>query len=250
MQSETEKKQQEHYNRIANEYELHYDGKYSQLYRDRFMHRFLFDNLDLKNKQVLEAMCGSGQTTGYLLKKGALVTGNDISDKSIERYKQKWPQCNSVCSSVLNTSLESNTFDCVVVIGGLHHLHPHVNEALAELHRVLKKGGHLCFHEPHKGSLPDKIRAIWYKRDAYFEENEESVDYDKLQSENADKFDVAKMKYGGNIAYLLVLQSLIFRIPLPVKNVISLPLIWLEALLDPFFGKSLSCFVMAQWVKK
>ena len=250
MKTDIEIKQQEHYNQIAAEYELHYDGKYSQIYRDKFMNSFLFKGMDLKGKRVIEAMCGSGQTTGYLLSKGAIVLGNDISDKAIDRYKEKWPHCETVCSSILDTGLESESFDCAVIVGGLHHLHPKVNEAMDEIHRILKKGGYLCFHEPHSGSLPDKFRSMWYKRDKYFEENEESVDFEKLKRENAGKFNFVSEKYGGSIAYLLVLQSLIFRIPIPVKNVISPALIFMESLLDRFLGKSMSCFVMAQWQKK
>ena len=44
----------------------------------------------------------------------------------------------------------TTSFDCVAVVGGLHHIHPNVKAAVREIHRVLKPGGHFCFMEPHK----------------------------------------------------------------------------------------------------
>ncbi|MDP4268351.1 MAG: class I SAM-dependent methyltransferase [Bacteroidota bacterium] len=210
----------------------------------------MFKDLELKNKIVLEGMCGSGQTTNYLLSKEVNLIGNDISDIAIERFKKRWPGCNVLCSSILNTGLENESVDCVVIVGGLHHLHPYLNNAIDEIYRILKIGGYFCFGEPHAGSLPDFIRKIWYKKDAYFENGEEAIELDILKENNSSRFEFKIEKYIGDVAYLFVLNSMIFRMPLKLKKILSPFLIFFEHLTNPFHGKKFSCFVVSQWRKK
>jgi SAM-dependent methyltransferase len=82
---------------------------------------------------VLEALSGSGHATEYLLtKKKALVTGLDISEEAIASFKTRWPGSQAICSSVTTSGLPDESFDCIAVVMGLHHLHPHLPEALRE----------------------------------------------------------------------------------------------------------------------
>jgi len=214
---EAEELQQLHYDRIAAKYEQHYGDECSQRYRQRFIYEPMFEGINLKGARVLDAMCGSGQTTEYLLARGAHVTGLDISPNEIASFRQHWPECEAVCGSIFDSGLEDNAFDCAVVIGGLHHLHPRLNDAVRELSRLLKPGGHFCFAEPHKGSLPDVIREFWYKRDSLFADNEAAIDVNAMREEFPSQFDFNKEMYLGNVGYLLVLNSMVFRIPLRLK---------------------------------
>jgi ubiquinone/menaquinone biosynthesis C-methylase UbiE len=134
-------------------------------------------------------------------------------------------------------------------VGGLHHIRPHESEALAEIHRVLKPGGYLCFMEPHSGSFPDVIRKFWYKHDRFFSDNEAAIDLDGLQREFSTRFSFQRTKYQGNIAFLLVLNSLIFRVPLKLKPFYSPLLLSIERVINKFQGKRSSCFVVARWQK-
>jgi SAM-dependent methyltransferase len=245
-----EEKQAEHYNRIAAQYEAHYSDTWSQRYRTRFLNEPMLSGIDLKGMQVLEAMCGSGQTTGHLLARGATVTGLDISSELIASFKKSWPSCEGICASIFETGLPAESYDVIVVVGGLHHLHPQVQRATDEIHRLLKPGGHFCFMEPHAGSLPDVIRRRWYKVDSMFEKNEESVDFEALYAANRDRFDLVRTRYLGNVAYLLVLNSLIFRVPLGLKKLYSPPLMAVERVLSPINSRLLSCFGVGQWRKR
>jgi len=245
----SERQQQEHYDRIAADYETHYSDEWSVEYRRRFIYEPMFDGLKLESMQVLDAMCGSGQTTSFLLERGASVTGLDISNEVVETFQSRWSGANVVKRSLLDSGLRDNSFDCVAVVGGLHHIHPNMKAAVREIHRVLKPGGHFCFMEPHGGSLPDLVRKVWYRFDRFFSNNEAAIDVDRLQKDFGDAFELKKVKYLGNIAFLLVLNSLIFRIPPRSKRFFAPLLMKLEPWLNKLQTKLTSCFVVTQWQK-
>ena len=242
--------QQDHYNRIAAEYEAHYSDSCSLNYRRKFIYGPMFEGINLAGMKVLDAMCGSGQTTEHLLLRNAQVTGLDISGLVVDSFKAHWSGCEAVCRSLLDSGMPDDSFDCVVVVGGLHHIQPNVPRAIREIHRVLKPGGFFCFMEPHSGSLPDWVRQFWYKHDRFFSDNEAAIDVIALEREFASHFAFKKVRYLGNLAFLLVLNSLIFRIPLRIKPLYSPLLVRLESLISKLQGKKTSCFVVGQWQKK
>ena len=210
----------------------------------------MFENINFSGMKVLDAMCGNGETTKYLLQKGCQVTGVDISEGGIRHLQERWPECDAHCASILSTGFSNNSYDCVAVVGGLHHLHPNVFGAIKEIHRVLKPDGYFCFVEPHKGSVADRIRRFWYRVDNSFAKNEAAIDIEALKQEFSLEFEFSKEDYKGNIAYLLVLNSLIFRIPLRIKPIYSPILLKIESVVERIQGKLLSCFVVCQWKKK
>ena len=246
----SEQLQQDHYDEIAADYEAHYSDNCSLEYRRRFIYQPMFDGINLSGMKVLDAMCGSGQTTEYLISRGALVTGLDLSSEVISSFKARWIGCDSLQRSLLDSGLPSESFDTIVVVGGLHHIHPNVSEAVREIQRVLKPGGHFCFMEPHTGSLPDLVRRIWYKHDRFFSDNEAAINVRSLEQEFAAQFEFERVSYQGNVAFLLVLNSLVFRIPVRAKPYYSPLLLKLETLINEIQGKLTSCFVVGRWRKK
>jgi SAM-dependent methyltransferase len=246
----TERQQQAHYDNIAADYEAHYSDQWSAEYRRRFIYEPMFEGLDLAGMKVLDAMCGSGQTTDYLLARGAIVTGLDISNEVIDTFQARRTNATAFKRSLLDSGLPDNAFDCVVVVGGLHHIHPNVKRAVREIHRVLKPGGYFCFMEPHSGSLPDLVRRVWYRFDRFFSDNEAAINVAALQRDFADCFKLKKAKYLGNFAFLLVLNSLIFRIPPRSKKFFAPVLMRLEPLVNRLQTKLTSCFVVTQWQKR
>jgi SAM-dependent methyltransferase len=246
----SEQLQKEHYDRISSAYEAHYSDAASTEYRRRFIYDPMFAGLNLAGMQVLDAMCGSGQTTEYLLAHDAIVTGLDISTEVIDSFKVRWPACHAERRSLLHSGFADNSFDCVTVVGGLHHIHPNVIAAVQEIQRILKPGGYFCFMEPHSGSLPDIVRRFWYKHDHFFSDNEASIDLERLERDFSLRFTPIRVQHLGNIAFLLVLNSLIFRIPVPAKRFYSPALLALESAINKLQGKLTSCFVIAQWQKQ
>lgn len=246
----SEQLQQHHYDEISAEYETHYTDAYSLEYRRRFIFAHMFEGIELSGLNVLDAMCGSGQTTEYLLSRKARVTGLDISNEVMDSFCARWLNCTAVRRSLLSSGLPDASFDCIAIVGGLHHIHPNVNKAVEEIHRLLRPGGSFCFMEPHSGSFPDLVRRFWYKHDHFFSDNEAAVDFQELERSFGSHFKFKQVRYLGNIAFLLVFNSLIFRIPVKLKPLYSPPLMWLEPLLNKLQGKGTSCFVVGQWQKR
>jgi len=246
----SEQLQRSHYDRIAAEYAVHYGDPWSQRYRLRFMNIPLTQDIDLDGKVVLEGMCGSGEITGYLLEKGARVIGLDISEREVEAFRERWTNCEARCASIGETGLPAESIDAVFVVGGLHHVHPNVTGAVEEIWRVLKPGGYFCFVEPHQGSLPDRVRGLWYRRDSYFASNEKSIDVEDLKQQFKTRFDFQRQQYRGGIAYQFVLNSLIWRIPIWLKAYYSPALLWAEGIGGGVLPSWLACFVVAQWRKR
>ncbi len=244
-----EQKQKNHFDHIAGEYEANYDDEYSSKYRNLFINKPMLDSLGLKDKIVLEALCGSGQTTEYLLSRGAQVIGLDISEKLVESFKKRWPSAQVVQKSIFDTHFESNSFDVVVIVGGLHHLHPCVPEAMNEIYRVLKTGGYFCFAEPYSSSFVNLVRKMWYKHDPLFERNEGPIDLDMLMKKYSLKFNYVETKYIGSIAFLLVLNSMIFRIPTKLKKYYSDLVMNIEKHFSRIHTKKTACLSLNTWQK-
>jgi SAM-dependent methyltransferase len=245
-----EKRQAKHYDEIASAYEEHYSDEWSQRYRRVFINDALTEGIDLAGSNVLDAMCGSGQLAGYLEAKGARVTGIDISSEVIELFKAKLPQTPAIERSILATGLDEGSFDAVIVVGGLHHVHPDVDRAVDEIHRILKPGGYFCFAEPHVGSMPNAARRLWYWLDPLFEANEAGIDPAHMQRANAHRFEFVRTRYTGALAYLLVYNSMVFRVPRSVKRLYSPLLLRIEKPIQRIQGRRTSCMVVCTWRKK
>ncbi len=248
--SESERIQKQHYDSIGSAYAAHYGDVWSQAYRCRFINECLFGSIELRGRDVLDAMCGSGETTEYLLQKECRVTALDISGEAIERLVQRWPHCSAHCASILSNGFKSESFDCVVVVGGLHHLHPNISATINEVQRILRPGGHFCFAEPHVGSLPDRVRKFWYRHDRLFAENEAAINVEALKREFASAFRLVREQYKGNLAYLFVFNSMVFRVPLRLKSFYSPLFLNIESMVERFQGRRLSCIVICQWKKR
>lgn len=235
---------------LATKYEAHFGGELSHKFRNKFFYAPLFDGIMLEGMHVLEAMCGSGQTTEYLIRNGALVTGLDISKKQIDIFHHRWPECKGICSSFLDLPATNELYDCIVIIGGLHHIHPFVKQSINIVIKNLKTGGWFCFIEPHSSSIPNIIRKMWYRFDPYIEKNEAAIDINRLKQDFTDYFIFHEEIYAGNIGYLLILNSMILRMPLWIKKLYAPLMMKIESMITPFQSKSMSCYTIAKWQKK
>ncbi len=101
---------------------------------------------DLKNKNVLDAGCGTGWFSKAAVERGGEVTSLDVGEKLLQQVAQKC-QTNRVIGSVLDLPFEENVFDFVISSEVIEHT-PNPKKAIEEMYRVLKPGGTLVLSTP------------------------------------------------------------------------------------------------------
>ena len=110
-------------------------------------------------KVVLDIACGEGYGTKILSERANKVFGIDIDSASIDHAKKTYGENNIefICGSVKNIPLPDNSVDVVVSYETIEHIDEITqNDFLAEIKRVLKKGGILIISTPDKANYTDR----------------------------------------------------------------------------------------------
>ncbi len=114
----------------------------------RRLKQFGFDALP-KNARINEIFCGRGSGLMALERLGFTeVEGTDLSDSLLNEYRGKATLHLANC---LHMPFDDDSYDMVIVQGGLHHL-PKIpddlDQCLGEVKRILKPGGKFYVVEP------------------------------------------------------------------------------------------------------
>ncbi len=99
---------------------------------------------DLKGKSVLEAGCGAGRFTEVLLKKGATLVSSDLSS-AVEVNIENFPLSDThlvIQADINDMPYADETFDVVVCLGVIQHT-PDTEKTIADLYKLVKRGGTL-----------------------------------------------------------------------------------------------------------
>ena len=129
---------------VASRYDLMNDlmsGGQHRLWKDAFVRRVR----PRRNEQILDMAGGTGDVAFRLARRGAAVTVADINPEmlavGIDRAKRVgleglvWAEENAEALSFADSS-----FDAYTIAFGIRNV-THIDKALAEAHRVLKRGG-------------------------------------------------------------------------------------------------------------
>ena len=241
--------QEKLYEKIHDEYSKHYYDYWSSKYRNFFIYNKLFKNFNFSEKKIVELACGEGHATNYLLKKfnNTKIIGIDISEKAIRTYKEK----NKVDGYVFDITKEfylNEKFDFVVIVGGLHLCVNDIGQTFNNISNLLKSNGVLFIHEPNSYFFLESIRKIWHKKDRYFANNYiEALNHEEIIKINPN-FQCTFLKYIGGPAYLVICNSLILRIPIFIKNIIS-PLFIITEFFWNLLPNYFQVTFMARWKK-
>jgi len=98
-----------------------------------------------KNKTVLEVGCGIGTAAQSFIENGAIYTGIDISDKSVEIAKKRL-NVFQLEGNIFQANVEEidnindTEFDLIYSFGVLHHT-PDIKKSISNIYKMLKKGG-------------------------------------------------------------------------------------------------------------
>lgn len=104
--------------------------------------------LPLRSGLVLDLASGTGDSALGSLKLGTRVVGADLSFKMIRETQKKilTERFMPVAASAYTLPFKDNSFDAVTCAFGIRNMHE-TADALKEIFRVLKNGGHVVFLE-------------------------------------------------------------------------------------------------------
>lgn len=134
----------------------------------RTFHKAIDDNKGRLKGRVLDLGCGTGIFTQILSDVEGVteVVGLDISMESVLNAKGR---CNGRCRFLAGSATElpfpDSSFDAVVALGDtISHIYNGYTEAISEVGRILKPGGHLLFDVDNKWNLgllsePHELKA-------------------------------------------------------------------------------------------
>lgn len=105
------------------------------------------DKIDFAGKRVLEIGLGQGADAEQIARRGALVSGVDLTEEAVKRTKMRFSLAalsfdRIERASALTLPFDDDSFDLVFSYGVLHHI-PEIEKAQAEIRRVLRPGGEL-----------------------------------------------------------------------------------------------------------
>jgi len=119
-----------------------------------------------RGKKLLEVGCGLGTDLLQFARGGAEVTGIDLTPASIDlvrkRFKLYGMNVDARVGDAEHLPFDDNTFDVVYSFGVLHHT-PNTQQAIREIHRVLKPGGRTIIMLYHKQSMHVRLGMMYQK---------------------------------------------------------------------------------------
>lgn len=125
------------YNQCADNYSSTRDGFKSQKYLDA-----LHEKLS-PGSRILDIGCGAGVPVDeYLVAKGHIITGVDISEKQIELARRNLPQADFIVGDMSAVDFPEKSFDAVVSFYAIFHIPREEHRDLfGKVWSLLKPGG-------------------------------------------------------------------------------------------------------------
>ena len=167
--------QKDHYNNIYKSYLENLSYPHTIEYTNYVDEKFI--NMIQKEKfnVFLELCCGSGEGIKLFNKNYKYALGIDISINMLnEAYQSKSsPKVQFVQGDAINLPLKDGTIDCLVMLGGIHHI-SNRNKLFKEVNRVLKSDGIFLWRDPVDDFIIWRfIRKIIYKISPLLDEKTE-----------------------------------------------------------------------------
>jgi len=128
-----------------------YRGPMRRTYAKEFLFHFLGE---LADRHVLDLACGEGYNSVLLAKRGACVTGIDVSPKSVElataraKANHVEEQCEFICSPIEAASFRENCFDVIWINDFFHHVITELDHILPSIRAWCKPRALVAINEP------------------------------------------------------------------------------------------------------
>jgi len=126
------------------------EGRYHEVYRER-QHPTPFEKLFLDEfaegllagSRILDVGSGPGiPYDHYLLQKGLVITGIDLSKKHVDLARSYVPEAQYICGNFLDHAFAPESFEAVISLYMLFHIpRDEHRETLLKMYNILKRGG-------------------------------------------------------------------------------------------------------------
>jgi malonyl-CoA O-methyltransferase len=108
---------------------------------------------DLRGKTVLDISCGAGRWIAHAQAQGATVFGTDLCREMLQQASKKPGVAGRLTlADTSHLPLPTATADVAICALSLGHIIP-IDQAITELARIVKPGGHLIVTDFHPGAL-------------------------------------------------------------------------------------------------
>lgn len=98
--------------------------------------------------KIFDGGCGLGEWVLALNQKGFQVTGMDVSKKTIQLLRERYPETNFIYGDIRHTTFPDETFDAYFSWGVFEHFENGPQNCIQEAYRILKPGGMLFISVP------------------------------------------------------------------------------------------------------
>ena len=172
-------RQREHFDNIAEEYYSARKNENHLRYKQLLFQYFLGDRMFAPGEmiRVLEPMCGYAegkQIVERYIASDFEYTGFDYSEVLLGEIRADQPELNVFLCDVTKYEPPKESFDLIILIGGLHHVPDYAESVCEKLCGGLKKGGYFINFEPtNNNPLVALARCVVYKRNSLFDEETE-----------------------------------------------------------------------------
>lgn len=199
-------------------------------YRDRYINNHVLAYLG-DCRSVIELACGKGAMVGWLKqhRPSLRIAGCDISERAAEDFRALHDGPCYVADLTKPFKVEE-TYDAVVIMGGIHHLVADLDAAFANIRALLNPGGRLIMAEPNSDYFLEPIRKIWYRLDQqnFDADSEHALSHGKLFGAHGFDYEVQGTSYFGGVGYHLLMLNYFLRIPNRIKQKMAPLLMWIE----------------------
>jgi len=168
---------------IADDYRVRYGHPFSIFYNRYWNQRILSFLPKDEQLRVLDLSCGTGFLLVDLVRLHPSSVGLDISEAMLTVAREKKAiRRRLVVGNGVMLPFPERCFDAVVCRGSLHHL-PDLQQALAEIRRILVPGGTFVFSEPSNDALIIRLaRKLMYHISEKFDEEDEGYHLAELSA--------------------------------------------------------------------
>lgn len=124
------------------------------------------DDVDIRNKKILDVGCGSGWFELFVEKKNPKkIVGIDIKEKVLDAARKyiNSPRVQFTLGSATNLPFNRESFDTIVCLEILEHIAKETeNKMFQEVHRVLKNRGSFYLSTPFNSFITKILDPAWW----------------------------------------------------------------------------------------